>query len=490
MARARAASRRPPRAAASSSRRGCRSIRSGSAREWLDPARAARRCCARPTRSGSRARTAGRRATPCAIPFVPRDALPIDTRDELGRGGDRAALPRPRRRARPRLRGGRSACGARSAATTSPTSSRATSSTRTSATSAAASARSRRASSPRTCAGRRTSCRTRRSCAACVEAWERGATEVCLQGGIHPASRRLLRRRSCGRSRTRCPDMHVHAFSALEIWQGAATLGAAARRLPRAAARRRSRARCRARRPRSSTTRCARVICPDKVTTAQWLEVHDTAHRRRPALERHDHVRARRRAAQLGAAPARACASSSSEAAASPSSCRCRSCTWRRRCTCKGRARRGPTFGEALLMHAVGRLALHPWITNIQASWVKLGPRRRRGRAARRRERSRRHADERVDLPRRGRRARAGDAAGGDGGADPRERPATTPAHDALRGCAARAEAASFGAPPCVEPINPPVREAGLKAPSRLVRPGFAVAQPSRLRARPFKHSL
>ena len=39
----------------------------------------------------------------------------------------------------------------------------------------------------------------------------------------------------------------------------------------------------------------------------------------------------------------------------------------------KGHARPGPTFREALLMHAVGRLALHPWITNIQASWVKLG---------------------------------------------------------------------------------------------------------------------
>jgi FO synthase len=39
-------------------------------------------------------------------------------------------------------------------------------------------------------------------------------------------------------------------------------------------------------------------------------------------------------------------------------------------------------------------------------------------------------------------------------------------------------KAASFGAPPCIEPINPPVREAGLKAPPRLVRPGFAVAQP------------
>jgi FO synthase len=40
----------------------------------------------------------------------------------------------------------------------------------------------------------------------------------------------------------------------------------------------------------------------------------------------------------------------------------------------KGRARRGPTFREAVLMHAVARLALHPLITNIQTSWVKMGP--------------------------------------------------------------------------------------------------------------------
>ena len=37
------------------------------------------------------------------------------------------------------------------------------------------------------------------------------------------------------------------------------------------------------------------------------------------------------------------------------------------------KARRGPTFREALLMHAVGRIAYHGYIDNIQASWVKLG---------------------------------------------------------------------------------------------------------------------
>jgi FO synthase len=40
----------------------------------------------------------------------------------------------------------------------------------------------------------------------------------------------------------------------------------------------------------------------------------------------------------------------------------------------RGKARTGPTFREAVLMHAVARLALHPLITNIQASWVKMGP--------------------------------------------------------------------------------------------------------------------
>lgn len=45
-------------------------------------------------------------------------------------------------------------------------------------------------------------------------------------------------------------------------------------------------------------------------------------------------------------------------------------------CHAPGRSRRGPTLRECVLMHAVARLALHPHITNIQASWVKMGPQR------------------------------------------------------------------------------------------------------------------
>ena len=97
------------------------------------------------------------------IPFVPRDALPVDTRDELGEDELVRLFSARGAGGTARLRGRRRAFDARSAATTSPTSSPATSTTPTSATSAAASARSRRASSPRTCAASPTWCRSRRS---------------------------------------------------------------------------------------------------------------------------------------------------------------------------------------------------------------------------------------------------------------------------------------------------------------------------------------
>ena len=111
-----------------------------------------------------------------------------------------------------------------------------------------------------------------------VEAWERGATEVCLQGGIHPAFTGDYYESVVRTIKEAVPGMHVHAFSALEIWQGAATLGvpladyltrlrdAGLSSLPGTAAE-------------VLDDRVRRIICPDKITTAQWLEVHDTAHR-------------------------------------------------------------------------------------------------------------------------------------------------------------------------------------------------------------------
>ena len=164
------------------------------------------------------------------------------------------------------------------------------------------------------------------------EAWDRGAVEICLQGGIHPGFDGDYYDRWCEAIKAELPDLHVHAFSALEVWQGAATLGVplddylarlrdvGLASLPGTAAE-------------ILDDEVRAVLCPDKVTTEQWLEVHETAHRARAALDRDDHVRPRRHAAQLGTPPARASATCSRRRAASPSSCRCPSCTWRRRST-------------------------------------------------------------------------------------------------------------------------------------------------------------
>src|SRR5205807_4879727 len=108
------------------------------------------------------------------------------------------------------------------------------------------------------------------------EAWQRGATEVCLQGGIHPGFTGDYYLSVVRAIKDAVPGIHVHAFSALAVWQGAATLGqpleeylgdlrkAGLGSLPGTAAE-------------ILDDEVRRVICPDKVTTAQWLEVHETA---------------------------------------------------------------------------------------------------------------------------------------------------------------------------------------------------------------------
>ena len=87
------------------------------------------------------------------------------------------------------------------------------------------------------------------------EAWERGATEVCLQGGIHPDYTGETYLSICRAVKDAAPAMHVHAFSPLEVWQGARTLGVDLPEFLGGCARRGS-ARSPAPRPRSSTTRC------------------------------------------------------------------------------------------------------------------------------------------------------------------------------------------------------------------------------------------
>jgi FO synthase len=204
------------------------------------------------------------------------------------------------------------------------------------------------------------------------EAWERGATEVCLQGGIHPDYTGATYVGICRAIKAALPDMHVHAFSPLEVTQGAATLGLSLRdflselkaaglgTLPGTAAE-------------ILDDEVRAIICPDKVNTEQWLEVVRTAHQlglrttstimyghvERPVSWARHLLRLRDLQAETGGF---------TEFVPLPY------VHMEAPMYLRGLSRKGPTLREAVLMHAVARLALHPLITNIQTSWVKMGP--------------------------------------------------------------------------------------------------------------------
>lgn len=203
------------------------------------------------------------------------------------------------------------------------------------------------------------------------EAWQRGATEVCLQGGIHPRYTGDTYHEICASIHEALPGMHIHAFSALEISQGAATLGlsveeflqrlkaAGLNSLPGTAAE-------------ILDDEVRDIICPDKLKTREWLEVLETAHKvgiRTTSTIMFGHVDRPEHWARhlLHLRDLQARTGGITEFVPLPF-VPMEAPIYRR-----GKSRRGPTFREAVLMHAVARLALHPYITNIQASWVKMG---------------------------------------------------------------------------------------------------------------------
>lgn len=303
------------------------------------------------------------------------------------------------------------------------------------------------------------------------EAWDRGATEVCLQGGIHPAFTGDYYADVVRAIRHAVPGIHVHAFSALEVWQGAATLDVSLEQylahlrdlglgsLPGTAAE-------------VLDDEVRSVICPDKVTTAQWLAVHDAAHRvglRSNVTLMFGHVESPRSWARhlLRAREQQRRSGGFTEFVPLPF------VPMEAPIYLQGRARRGPTFRETLLVHAVARLALHPDITNIQVSWVKLGPEgTRQALAAGVNDLGGTLMNESISRS-------AGAAFGQEmppermeqlirsAGRVPRQR--TTLYGDAPE----ERVRASFGAAALAEPSNPPVKDAGLVAPPRLVRPGL-----------------
>ena len=303
-----------------------------------------------------------------------------------------------------------------------------------------------------------------------VEAWDRGATEICLQGGIHPAFDGDYYASVVRAIKDAVPALHVHAFSALEIWQGAATLGVeldaylarlhdeGLASLPGTAAE-------------VLDDDVRAIICPDKITTAQWLRVHEAAHRaglRSNVTIMFGHVDGPRNWARhlLGVRDLQRRTGGFTEFVPLPF------VHMEAPIYLRGGARRGPTFGELLLMHAVGRIALHPWFENVQVSWVKAGP---QGVV----EALRAGVNDLGGTLMNESISRAAGAGWGQelaparmeelirsAGRIPRQRTTLygTPAPERTR--------ASFAAEPLAEPVNPHVNEARLPRPRRLVRAG------------------
>ena len=204
------------------------------------------------------------------------------------------------------------------------------------------------------------------------EAWDRGATEVCMQGGIHPSFTGQTYLDILRAAKEAVPEIHVHAFSPLEVTHGAETLGISLREylqtlksaglgsLPGTAAE-------------ILDDEIRSQLAPDKMPTARWLEIVGEAHRvGLPTtstimfghLEGYVHwarhlLRLRQLQVETGGI---------TEFVPLPF------VHMEAPMYLHGKARKGPTLREAILMHAVARLVLHPLIKNVQVSWTKLGP--------------------------------------------------------------------------------------------------------------------
>jgi FO synthase len=203
------------------------------------------------------------------------------------------------------------------------------------------------------------------------EAEEAGATEVCLQGGIHPSFDGDYYLEVIRAVRTATDRIHIHAFTALEVTEGAKRLGE-----PLADYLRRLKEAGLATLPGTAAEilddEVRAVLCPDKINTEQWLEAHRTAH----SVGLRSNVTIMFGAVERPRSWARHIVATRALQAETGGFTEFVPLPFVHMATpiyLQHKARRGPTFREALLMHAVGRIAYHGAIDNIQVSWVKMG---------------------------------------------------------------------------------------------------------------------
>jgi len=205
----------------------------------------------------------------------------------------------------------------------------------------------------------------------CHEAVAREATEVCMQGGIHPSFTGDFYVELLQAIKDELPDLHVHAYSPLEVFQGAQTAGrtvaeqlrllkaAGLGSLPGTAAE-------------ILDDRIRKYLCPDKINTAQWAMVVEEAHRqglRTTSTIMFGSIEGPQNWARhlMVLRDIQDKTGGFTEFVPLPF-VHMEAPMFR-----KGRARRGPTWEEVVKMHAVARLALRGSIDNIQVSWVKCG---------------------------------------------------------------------------------------------------------------------
>ena len=210
------------------------------------------------------------------------------------------------------------------------------------------------------------------------QAWQRGGTEVCIQGGLHPKLRGSYYGELVSAIRAALPGMHIHAFSPFEIWYGAAKtkqdyrgfltdlkqrgLGS----MPGTAAE-------------ILDVAVRRQLTKNKLSAEAWVEIIGTAHAvgiPTTATIMYGHVDGPGHwASHIALLRSMQKQTGGFTELVPLSFVHTDSPLYRDN---PGRVRPGPSADEVVKMHAVSRIMLHGWIDNIQVSWTKLGPQRAR----------------------------------------------------------------------------------------------------------------